>query len=295
MLITAGPCNICGDSVAHRCFQEKGLWLVRCDTCDLHYVVPMPSTEARMTEMEAGHFAGGDVSRAALHLSQEQAAKRKLFAYVDAVTSNRPAAGPWLDIGCGTGTLMTVMRERGYQAEGIELTKDRRETAERLTGCPVYGVPVEALTGKRYAVVTMINVFSHLTDPMGALAAIRNMLLPGGILLLRTGEIVGQVQRHDAFAWDLGDHLYWLGDRTFSIITAKQGWSVVSRDREWSPAITYTRDRFLVKGRSWKRNAVKTLFARTPGAMALLRFYMLHWRERDNALYASTLIARKPA
>jgi hypothetical protein len=73
------------------------------------------------------------------------------------------------------------------------------------------------------------------------------------------------------------------------------GWTILSRERQWSPALIYTRERFLMPGRSRRRNQIKAMIARTPGAMALLRFYLLRWRERDNALYASTLVLRKEA
>jgi SAM-dependent methyltransferase len=250
-----------------------------------------------MTEMESSHFASDLLTaQADLHLTQERQRRAELDAYISAAVRFAPS-GKWLDIGCGTGTFMTRVRARGIDVEGIELTKDRREVAVRQTGGPVYDAPLEALRLPRhsFAVVSLINVFSHLTDPAETIAAIRDVLMPGGVMLLRTAEIGPGVQKRHAFSWDLGDHLYFLGERTVERYANKAGFELLLREAHWMPAMVYTRERFLLKGRSRLRNAIKRMIAVTPGAMPLLRWYMLTRRDADNPVYSSTLILRKSA
>jgi SAM-dependent methyltransferase len=289
-------CNCCGAREWSYAFTENGFDLGRCDRCGLYYVRPMPTLGVRMTEMESSHFAGDLMtSDADLHLAQERALREELGSYVDAIARRGPPPGRWLDVGCGAGTLLSLIQARGYTAEGVELTKDRRDVAQRETGCVVYDAPIETLglPAESYAVVTMINVFSHLTDPMGTLASIANVLLDGGLLLLRTGEIGHGVKRHHAFSWDLGDHLYYLGEDTIRHYAESLGFEILSRDRDWAPATTYTRERFLLKGRSRVRNVIKEAIAYTPGALPLLRWYMLQRRHVDNPVYISRLLLRR--
>jgi SAM-dependent methyltransferase len=288
-------CDCCGADAWRYLFTENGFNLGRCAVCGLHYVRPMPSLTQRMTEMESSHYAGHLVTSGAdVHLAQERQSRLALEAYV-AVAHRFAPAGKWLDIGCGTGTFMTLARARGIEAEGIELTRERRDVALRETGGPIYDAPLEALDlpPKSFAGVTLINVFSHLTSPTNTLTHIQRVLVPGGIVLLRTGEIGPNVRRRHVYSWDLGDHLYFLGEQTAERYAAKLNFQLVHREKAWVPATVYTRERFMLKGRSRLRNAIKEAVVRVPGALPTLRWYMLKLRDATNPMFDSTLVLRK--
>jgi hypothetical protein len=117
--------------------------------------------------------------------------------------------------------------------------------------------------------------------------------MPGGIVLIVTGEIGLGVRKEHVFSWDLGDHLYFLGRHTIERYSSDLGFDVVSRQRVWQPSMTYTRERFKTPGRSKLRNAVKLFCVYTPGLLALIRWYMLKRRHADNPVYNATLVLRK--
>jgi SAM-dependent methyltransferase len=287
---TAPPCDCCGASAWEYLFTDGGIDLGRCARCGLHYVAQMPFTEERMSEMEAGHFAETESVLNADALLQGQRVREREFAgYVDVARRFAPAAGKWLDIGCGAGMLMLLAQKQGIEVEGIELTADRRQLARRVTGAEVHGKPLEELdlAPGSFAAITMINVFSHLTRPSDTLAQIGRVLMPGGILLLRTGVKKGHV-----ISWYLGDHLYFLGDGTIEAFAAKLDFPLVHRERQWAPDQLFRRERFLQKGRSRLRNLVKSAIVHTPGAMAALRWTMLR-RQADNPIHNSTLVLRR--
>ena len=248
-----------------------------------------------MTEMEIGHFGDGQVAASAkLHLQGESVRQREFQSYVDIARRFAPS-GRWLDIGCGTGTLILCARRFDIVTDGIELTADRRQLARQVTGATIHDLPLELLNlaSESFAAVTLINVFSHLTRPTETLSHIRRVLSPGGIVLLRTGEIGSNVRRHHVFSWDLGDHLYFLGESTIDSYAKKLDFRLVYRDKTWLPAAVYTRDRLKMKGRSRRRNAIKGAIIHFPGAFPLLRWYMLHRRQAGNPVYTSNLVLRK--
>jgi SAM-dependent methyltransferase len=218
----------------------------------------------------------------------------ELESYV-ALAHRFAPAGKWMDIGCGTGTLLTLARTRGIDAEGIELTRERRDVALRETGARIYGAPLEALDlpAQSFAAVILINVFSHLTSPTETLRQIRRVLVPDGIVLLRTGEIGPNVQRRHVYSWDLGDHLYFLGEGTAERYAGKTNLRLVHRETAWVPATVYTRERFMLKGRSRLRNALKEAIVTIPGALSILRWYMLTLRDAGNPMYDSLLVLKK--
>jgi SAM-dependent methyltransferase len=102
-----------------------------------------------------------------------------------------PSRGAWLDIGCGPGELLRVVRERGWEACGIEPSRRCLEAnAERLAGARVVHGAVEdrlpEFRGMR--VVSMTDVFRYVTQPDQVLRQIRAALDPGGWVLIREGR-----------------------------------------------------------------------------------------------------------
>jgi SAM-dependent methyltransferase len=255
----------------------------------------MPRLEQHITEIEAGHFANGPIfSAAKRHLQGEHVRQQQFQIYVDIAHRFAPP-GKWLDIGCGTGMLIMLAQTCGIDAEGIELNADRRALARQVTGATVYEQPLEFLNLplESFTVVTLINVFSHLTSPTETLSHIHRVLSPGGIVLLHTDEIGPNVYKHHIFSWDLGDHLFFLGENTINFYAKKVNFNLVYRDKIWLPTTTFTRERFKSKGRSKLRNLAKSTIIHTPGAFPLLRWYMLNKRQAGNPIYTSNLVLQK--
>lgn len=288
-------CDCCGSSAWRELFSENGVRLGQCADCDLLYIADIPRTELRMTELEQGHYAGSQrVLDARKQIAAERVLEDEFRAYVDLARS-RVSGGRWLDVGCGGGLLLGLAHQAGFAAEGIELTADRRAVAREVTGLPVHGEPVETLAfpDATFDVISLINVFSHLTSPAGTLAELRRILKPGGVLILATGEMTAGVQKQHVHNWNLGDHLYFLGDRTMARYADKLGYTVAHHERVWLPDRMYTKAWLRLRGRSPVKNAVKSTILNTPGAFALFRAAMLR-RSRDSAAHASVFaLARR--
>ena len=285
------PCDCCGGREWRELFTLSGVDLGRCQQCALHYVSPLPTREERTAEVHLGRFRGEEeVTSAELQLAFERQSEERFRGYVELAARHAPP-GRWLDVGCGTGTLMRLAQERGVEIEGVELGDDRRELAQRMTEATVHDRPVEELDLEpgSLAAATMIDVFSHLTSPRETLSVIGRALTPNGVLVLHTSEVGLGVRPHHQPSWELGEHLFFLGEGTIESYADSLGMKVVQRDRIWMPETVFTRERFRMKGRSALRNAVKAAFLYTPGAFRALRWYMLRRRQADNPVHVSTI------
>lgn len=281
-------CDCCGSQRWEPLFEENGIRLGKCPDCDLHSIEDIPEPEARMTEMEAGHYAGSlKVLDAQRQIVAEQVLTDQFQTFVD-LASRHKDGGHWLDIGCGAGLLIALAQQAGFTAEGIELNGDRRVAAAHQTGALIHGVPVETVgfPDDSFDVISLINVFSHLTAPGTTLRELRRILKPGGVLVMATGEMLDGVAKNHMHNWNLGDHLYFLGDRTMERYATQIGFDVLERERKWLPDEMYSRNWLRSKGRSAKNNAVKNVIRFTPGGLALLRAVMLR-RQADSQAHAS--------
>jgi len=167
--------------------------------------------------------------------------------------------------------------------------------ARVLTGATIHDQSSEFLdfAPASFAAVTLTDVFSHLSSPAAALSCIHRILQPNGILLLYTSEIGAGVARHHNYSWYLGDHRYYLGDHTIERYADRIGFDVVYREKRWAPDLFYSRDNFLMKGRSMLRNIIKKSCVYTPGVLHILRWYMLKIRNKNNPCFISTIILKK--
>ncbi len=291
----AQPCDCCGSSQWEYRFSENGFDLGRCTNCGLHYLSEMPLPNSRTTETKSNLSANGSNTMQAHACNRAELSRTKKFQHFCSLIRKSAPSGKWLDIGCGTGTLIAIVLESGIEIEGVEPISDRRELAGMLTGAKIHDRQIEllGLPTASFAAVTLTDVFSHLLSPASTLSCVHRILQPDGILLLHTSEIDAGVMKHHNYSWDLGDHRYYLGDRTIERYAQRIGFELIHREKAWAPDLLYSRDNLLTKGRSILRNMIKTSCVYTPGVLPILRWYMLKMKNKNNPHYVSTLLLKK--
>ncbi|MGE5284254.1 MAG: class I SAM-dependent methyltransferase, partial [Actinomycetota bacterium] len=127
----------------------------------------------------------------------------------DHLDALRNGSGPprLLDVGCGFGGFVALMRDRGWDAEGVD------PSPVTVAAASAKGIPVRLGTlgefsrpGAAYRAITMFYVLEHLFDPMSALRRVFALLEPGGVLLVRVPDTTPIVRLLSPFG--LGDGLY---------------------------------------------------------------------------------------
>jgi SAM-dependent methyltransferase len=173
----APPCAACGATRFHLQFEKQGYRFVRCDGCTLVRLDPLPDQQALTAFYDESYRSGIYATFA----SAETVRAATAAARVAAVWPHVPP-GPWLDVGCSTGSSLTAAAARGLDAEGIELSAAAVDVA-RAAGLRVERVSAEDFQPRRrYACVTAFDLVEHLREPGDLLARVRTWLLPGGCL-----------------------------------------------------------------------------------------------------------------
>lgn len=98
------------------------------------------------------------------------------------------ARGRLLDVGCSYGAFLQVAAERGWQAEGVELSRLTAEFARRERGLKVFSGTVEeaAFPDGSFQAITLWDVIEHFDNPVATLWELNRILAPGGILFVFT-------------------------------------------------------------------------------------------------------------
>ena len=170
-------CPVCAESVVEA--ADLGDYrLFRCSDCGCW------SSDA-LVRGAATSFAPSDYFE---HADADRDKWEALLARL----GGRPAAGGVLDVGCGTGAFLAFMgRVRpDLRREGVELDPERAaEARARDPEATVHtGDALDVLRGLAgpFHLVTLWDVFEHVTDPRALLGELARVLAPGGVIYIQT-------------------------------------------------------------------------------------------------------------
>jgi 2-polyprenyl-3-methyl-5-hydroxy-6-metoxy-1,4-benzoquinol methylase len=191
------PCNLCGGSnvqiVGTRDRDGLPLRTVLCTECGLVWTNPRPSA----ADMNAYY----ETSYRADYKGQATPPIRKIvrgfLGAADRRNSLRPfGARTMLDVGCGAGELVYLMRRDGLDASGLEPGMAFADFARTVLHVPVQTAGVDAahVAAGSQDLVTMYHALEHVPDPMAVLTTVRPWIRQGGYLVIEVPNIAACVQ-----------------------------------------------------------------------------------------------------
>lgn len=200
------PCPLCGAEGAAQLFaggdtvyQTGGRWsVVRCTACGMMFVDPaVPADEM------GRHYP----SSYAAHAAAGADGRRRRRDPWDRLVSWGEAR--LLDVGCGSGGYLARMRDRGWRCVGIEPSAAAMAAARAAGLDVVQGVlPGGEVTGP-FEVAVMLGVVGCVPDPLATLRAIRDLLVPGGQLIVSVHNAASAAaERFGPYwqGWDMPRH-----------------------------------------------------------------------------------------
>lgn len=124
--------------------------------------------------------------------TQLQAHAARFYGQVETVASYLPLRGAQvLDVGCGGGLFLSLLREHGSEVAGIEVNLSRSRYARSKHDLKVHGLCIEddfwtTHHSNFFDVVTMWDVIEHVNFPLATIQCARKVLKPSGFLFMDT-------------------------------------------------------------------------------------------------------------
>jgi len=118
-----------------------------------------------------------------------------------------------LDIGCGGGLFLSILKQKGAQVTGIELSDSRAQYAKAKHGLQIDKHPIESEYwqngyAQNFDAVTLWDVIEHVNYPQQTLQCAANVLKENGYLLIDT-------PCRDSFYHQVGELTYRLSGGRF--------------------------------------------------------------------------------
>jgi len=196
--------------------------VVRCRSCGLVFVHPLPGREALHR-----HYNTGQSSRIQYYLDVEVADRRsfgELLALAEAIL---PRKGRLLDLGCNVGTCLVSARERGWDTQGLEINEEAAAFCRRERALDVRTGVLEHDTyaPESFDLVMMADVVEHLVDPFETLRRVARVLRPEGLVLISTPDIERWAAR--LLQVKPEEHLYYFSPATIRTALRQAGLETV--------------------------------------------------------------------
>jgi len=185
-------CTTCGSSAIGEYLRSDVGDIQRCASCKAVFIAPEHQESAAeslysqdyFTEREGYFFHDGVVDGS----GQESAHIADFRAGLDLIESHAVPSGSLLDVGCATGSFLSVARARGWECRGVEVSAFAAARARERTGCDVFCGKLEdaPFDSGSFDAITMWDLLEHLPDPLRGIETARRLLKPGGLLLVNT-------------------------------------------------------------------------------------------------------------
>lgn len=202
-------CNLCGawdfEVVGVRDRQGRPLRTVMCRTCGLVWTNPRPPIAEMDRYYNAGYradykgAAAPSLRKIVRGLAGAHDRRRALRSLLRPAPGRPGAPAPrrrLLDVGCGAGEFVYLMRRDGFDASGLEPGREYAGFARDVLGIPIQTATVgEAQVAPgSLDFVTMFHCLEHVPDPRGVLATVRGWLRTGGLAIVEVPNVDATVQ-----------------------------------------------------------------------------------------------------
>lgn len=182
-------CALCGNDKTDVMAEINSWRIVRCKICKLYYVNPRPDSICLQNEHKR-YYTGDRALKANSHWDRGSI---ESFRGIMKYCKERISTGCVLDIGAGGGFFLHLMKETGYEVEGIEPSSDACAYAEKEFGIKMFcGTLNEAIYSfkEKFDIVTILNVLEHTPNPYELLMIVKKILSPNGIIIITIPNLI---------------------------------------------------------------------------------------------------------
>jgi SAM-dependent methyltransferase len=120
--------------------------------------------------------------------------------------------GSALEIGCGDGFMLDALRSLGWSVTGTERTDQMSRFAREHFGITVYSEDSSGLPkDDRYDMIILFQVLEHLANPVQEINRYRQLLKPGGRIVIGVPNFTSWQSRYAGPNWfhlDVPRHLF---------------------------------------------------------------------------------------
>jgi SAM-dependent methyltransferase len=199
-----------------------------CRRCGLHVTTPVPAYGEIGKYYPHSYYGSGRRFMGVVEWLLD-----RLHSYRAYQIEQHQRPGKVLDVGCGRGDMLHILRQRGWDPLGTELSEDAAAYARDHRRLPVIAQPLEeiGLPSNEFDLVILWHVLEHVPSPRDTIREAARILKPGGTLLVAVpnfGSWEARWSRDKWFHLDVPRHLTHFTPRTLNRVLEEAGVPITS-------------------------------------------------------------------
>lgn len=167
--------------------RSRDFAVAKCMDCGLARTVPPPY----QCELEAKIYQEFSYKDA----FENAALWSSFFQPVIQTAQRHKKSGRFLDIGCGSGFMLKMAAESGFETYGVELNRDAARYGKEVHELNI--IPLDLASANFpddfFDVITLSQVLEHIAQPEGLFSEIRRVLKSDGIMIVDSPNMGGMV------------------------------------------------------------------------------------------------------
>lgn len=237
--VTLDRCPTCRGPSLETWGQTRGRTIVRCTACGFLFLNPRPD----LASLKAFYDPFSSYTYEVQGTPYHQCADRFIQAYhkwleaIEAVIDK----GRLLEIGSALGYFLEAARRRGWQPQGVELSRGGAEYCRRTYGIDVYCGQVQdaGFPSFYFDCVVTIHTLEHMEDPVACVRECHRILRTGGLFVVEVPYVRGDSTPEDL---DEGDgipaHLSFFTEQSLRGLLEASGFGVYDTQKGENLRIT---------------------------------------------------------
>ena len=238
------PCPLCGAvgqipyaNCTDFMVSKESFYLLRCPDCGVVYTLDPPKEEEMKRydklnlKLKLGDSPNGFTSRLYYHVRNIMLKWKTKIVEMQAYRTS----GSLLNYGAKTGFFSHRMEKHGWKVTSVEKYYEERQFSMEMFRHRMIDVPeIENLHPGTFDVITMWHVFEHSHHPHELLDKFRELLRPGGVLVMACPNICSTDAIHYGSYWaayDVPRHRWHFNPSSLTMLAQKHGFTLMHHER----------------------------------------------------------------
>jgi len=223
-------CLVCGAETRHR-FDAvaDGFAVFACNACGSARTWPALDDQQIGAWYPQAYYGNRNVRFNSLFERLTRFFRRRRVGVIRRLTK----PGAVLDVGCGRGFTLRFLTDAGYRATGVELSPSAAAHARDALGLDIRTGDFlsQMFEPNQFEVVIFWHSLEHIADPLAALDRAKEILKPGGLLVVAVPNFESVQARTSGREWfhlDVPRHYVHFSLRGLKNALKERGFRIVS-------------------------------------------------------------------
>lgn len=205
-------CPFC-DSSQTKIYDQEGDWKIeQCKNCNFIYTNPQPTPESLPNYYQEDYFK--DKRHKSKFYNEDGSIKTQVESYANRIVdieNHVHKRGRLLEVGSERGGFLQVMKTRGWEVEGVEISADASAIANDAGIETFNGILNDFTPKQQFDSICMYQTLEHVPDPKQTIAKAYELLNANGTFVVEVPNIKCFEQKFSKkrkhLSYDLPRHL----------------------------------------------------------------------------------------